>query len=257
MAVFNVQILNNSPALIVEVQDAGVPAVTYSQVRNSLGQYIYLVEAFYMYCTNLSQLIGLVNYNRYDADGNKFVTNIATTVDPYQDNTSIVVDLSDYNTDVVLNGNSSLSATILPNAEVKLTMYTKRITTSFGRNLQEFLYGEIISNNPNFFDNYGNLASIIALNEYLSVRPNPPATDGTFGGTLVMGAGKTWERDNGNTLYRRNELPVKGQQGFDEKVEEVKAEEVKEDIINQDNDKVPIVLISLAALSIAALFVKK
>jgi hypothetical protein len=118
------------------------------------------------------------------------------------------------------------------------------------------LYGEIISHNPNFFDNYGNLASIIALNEYLSLRPNPPATDGTFGGNLVMGGGKTWDRD-GKALYRRNELPVKGQQGFDEKVEEVEAEEVKEDIINQDNDKVPIVLISLAALSIAALFVKK
>lgn len=253
MAVFNVQILNNSPALLVEVQDSGVPAVTYSQVRNSLGQYIYLVEAFYMYCTNLSQLIGLVNYNRYDSDGNKFVTNIATTVDPYQDNTSIVVDLSDYGSDVVLNGNSSLSATILPNADVKITMYTKRITTSFGRNLQEFLYGEIISNNPNFFNNYGNLASIIALNEYLSERPNPPATDGSFGGNLVMGQGKSWEREDGETLYRRNEIPNKGQQGFNE----VKVEEVKEDVINQDNDKVPIIMISIAALSFAALLIKK
>ena len=252
MAVFNVQILNDSPALEVTVQDSGVPAVTYAQIKNSLGQYVYLVEAFYMYSENLSQLIGLVNYNRYDSDGNKIVTNIATTVDPYQDNTSIVVDLSDYNTDVVLNGNSSFSATILPNADVKLTMYTKRINNSFGKNLQAFLHGEIISHNPNFFDNYGNLASIIALNEYLSVKPNPPATDGNFGGNLVMGAGKTWERDNGHTLYRRNELPIKGEQGFNKK--EV---EIKEDIINQDNDKVPIVLISLAALSIAALFVKK
>jgi hypothetical protein len=250
VAVFNVQILNDSPALLVEVQDAGVPAVTYSQVRNSLGQYIYLVEAFYMYCSNLSQLIGLVNYNRYDADGNKFVTNIATTVDPYQDNTSIVVDLSDYNTDVVLNGNSSFSATILPNADVKLTMYTKRITTSFGINLQEFLYGEIISNNPNFFDNYGNLASIIALNEYLSTRPNPPATDGVFGGNLALGQGISWNKPQ-EGLYRRNEVPVKGEQGFEEK------EEVKPDIINQDNDKVPIVMLSIAALSVAVLLIKK
>jgi len=251
VAVFNVQILNDSPALLVEVQDAGVPAVTYSQVRNSLGQYIYLVEAFYMYCSNLSQLIGLVNYNRYDADGNKFVTNIPTTVDPYQDNTSIVVDLSDYNTDVVLNGNSSFSTTILPNADVKLTMYTKRITTSFGRNLQEFLYGEIISNNPNFFDNYGNLASIIALNEYLSTRPNPPATDGVFGGNLVLGKGISWNKPQ-EGLYRRNEVPVKGEQGF-----EGKEEVVKPDIINQDNDKVPIVMLSIAALSVAVLLIKK
>jgi hypothetical protein len=251
MAVFNVQILNDSPALLVEVQDAGVPAVTYSQIRNSLGQYIYLVEAFYMYCSNLSQLIGLVNYNRYDADGNKFVTNIATTVDPYQDNTSIVVDLSDYNSDVVLNGNSSFSATILPNADVKLTMYTKRITTSFGRNLQEFLYGEIISNNPNFFDNYGNLASIIALNEYLSIRANPPATDGVFGGNLALGQGISWNKPQ-EGLYRRNEVPVKGEQGFEEN-----QEVIKPDIINQENDKVPIVMLSIAALSVAVLLIKK
>ena len=249
MAVFNVQILNNSPALLVEIQDSGVPAVTYSQVRNSLGQYIYLVEAFYMYCTNLSQLIGLVNYNRYDADGNKFVTNIATTVDPYQDNTSIVVDLSDYNTDVVLNGHSSLSATRLPNADVKITMYTKRITTSFGRNLQEFLYGELISNNPNFFDNYGNLASIIALNEHLSTRPNPPATDGVFAGNLALGQGISWDKPQ-EGLYRRNEIPHKGEQGFEEK-------KVEPDIINQENDKVPIVMLSIAALSVALLLMKK
>ena len=251
MPVFNVQILNNSPALEVTVQDSGVPAVTYSQIRNSLGQYVYLVEAFYLYCTNLSQLIGLINYNRYDADGNKFVTNIATTVDPYQDNTSIVVDLSDYGSDVVFNGNSSISATILPNADVKITMYTKRINNSFGNNLQEFLYGEIISHNPNFFDNYGNLASIIAFNQYLSTNQNPASTDGTFGGNLALGEGITWERENGETLYRRNELPLKGKQGFEEEPEQVKY------IINQENDKVPIVMISLAALSIAALLIKK
>ena len=97
MAVFNVQILNNSPALIIEVQDSGVPSVTYSQVKNSLGQYVYLVEAFYLYSTVPQQLTGVVNYNRYDADGNKIVTNIATTVDPYQDNNlSIVVDLAHF-----------------------------------------------------------------------------------------------------------------------------------------------------------------
>jgi hypothetical protein len=130
-------------------------------------------------------------------------------------------------------------------------MYTKRINNSFGNNLQEFLYGEIISHNPNFFDNYGNLASIIALNEYLSTRPNPPAIDGVFGGNLALGQGISWNKPQ-EGLYRRNEVPVKGEQGFEEN-----QEVIKPDIINQENDKVPIVMLSIAALSVAVLLIKK
>lgn len=253
MAVFSPQILNNSPALEVTVQDSGVPPITYAQIKNSLGQYVYLVEAFYVYCTNLSQLIGTINYNRYDSDGNKIVTNIATTVDPYQDNTAIVVDLNQYGTDVVLNGNSSFSTTILPFAEVQLKMYTKRITNSFGRNLENFIIGEWLANRPDFFDNYGNLAAIQKTNEYIQHISLMKGLNGVFGGNLVLGEGnKSWSPEGNKDLPDGGTYVDK--QG---NVVEVKKEE-EEQVINQEQDKVPVVLLSIAAISLAAyLFQKK
>lgn len=162
MATFSPIITNvsSSPALVVTVADPGVPGVTYNQVKNSLGNYVYLLQGFYLRSTTLNQLIGAIKYLRYDADGNQIVTNITTTVDPYQDQNSIIVDLANFETDVIFNGNSSVQATILPFEQVELKMYFRRITSSFGRNLINFLVGERKANKPEFFDNYGNLFRI-------------------------------------------------------------------------------------------------
>jgi hypothetical protein len=142
------------------VADPGVPGVTYDQVKNSLGQYVYLLQGFYVQSTTLNQLIGAIKYLRYDADGNQLVTNITTTVDPYQDQNAIIVDLANFESDVIFNGNSSIQFTVLPSEQMQLKLYMRRITSSFGRNLKNFLVQEKISNKPHFFDNYGNLFRI-------------------------------------------------------------------------------------------------
>lgn len=162
MATFSPTITNvsSSPALVVTVADPGVPGVTYNQLKNSLGQYVYLLQGFYLQATTLPQLIGAIKYLRYDADGNQVVTNITTTVDPYQDQNSIIVDLANFETDVIFNGNSSVQATILGNEQLTLKLYTRRITASFGRNLTNYLVQEKIANKPDFFNNYGNLFRI-------------------------------------------------------------------------------------------------
>ena len=162
MATFSPIITNvsSSPALVVTVADPGVPGVTYNQLKNSLGQYVYLLQGFYLQATTLPQLIGAIKYLRYDADGNQIVTNITTTVDPYQDQKSIIVDLANFETDVIFNGNSSVQATILPFEQVQLKMFFRRITSSFGRNLINFLVQERKANKPEFFDNYGNIFRI-------------------------------------------------------------------------------------------------
>jgi hypothetical protein len=72
-----------------------------------------------------------------------------------------------------------------------------------------------------------------------------------FGGNLALGQGISWNKPQ-EGLYRRNEVPVKGEQGFEEN-----QEVIKPDIINQENDKVPIVMLSIAALSVAVLLIKK
>jgi hypothetical protein len=159
--IFAVNVINHTtPQVSVTVADSGVPAVTYSQIKNSLGTHIYNVERLYLNSNILQQLIGTIQYNRYDVDGNQNYNSIATTVDPYQPAKAINVDLKPYKNMFILNGNSNFSATILPLALVQVTLYCKRITNSFGANLNSFKIMEQIFRKPNFFTSYGDIDEI-------------------------------------------------------------------------------------------------
>jgi hypothetical protein len=137
--IFAPTIINNTkPQVSVQVADSGNPAVTYAQVKQSLGSQVYKVDEFYLYATTLSQLIGAILYNRYDVSGNIDKHSIVTTADPYQGTNAIYVDLTKYQNDVILNGNSSLQATILPNNYLQLKLICRRITNSFGMNKFNF-----------------------------------------------------------------------------------------------------------------------
>jgi hypothetical protein len=134
-------ITNTTPQVSVQVADGGNPAVTYAQVKQSLGNQVYKVDTLNIFANTISQLIGAIQYNRYDAVGNREIHSIVTTVDPYQATTSIFTDLTKYKNDVILNGNSTLQANILPNAFVLVTFYCRRITNSFG--LNKFNFSEL------------------------------------------------------------------------------------------------------------------
>lgn len=159
MPTFPVQIINNTiPALSVEVADSGVPAVTYQQVKQSLGTQVYKINELYIYSENINQLLGVIQYQRFDSDGNQTYSSIATTIDPYSGNAvAITIDLRQYQDDFILNGNSSFSSTILPNTYVQLKFWSNRVTNEFGRNLNNFQQIEIDANKPFFFNNYGSL----------------------------------------------------------------------------------------------------
>jgi len=134
-------ISNTTPQVSVQVADGGNPAVTYAQVKQSLGNQVYKVDTLNIFANTISQLIGAIQYNRYDAVGNREIHSIVTTVDPYQAATSIFTDLTKYKNDVILNGNSTLQANILPNSFVLVTLYCRRITNSFG--LNKFNFSEL------------------------------------------------------------------------------------------------------------------
>ena len=159
MPTFPVQIINNTiPALSVEVADSGVPAVTYQQVKQSLGTQVYKINELYIYSENINQLLGVIQYQRSDSDGNQTYSSIATTIDPYSGNAvAITIDLKQYQDDFILNGNSSFSSTILPNTYVQVKFWANRVTNEFGRNLNNFQQIEIDANKPFFFNNYGSL----------------------------------------------------------------------------------------------------
>jgi hypothetical protein len=118
-----------------------------------------------MQSPNLRQLIGTVQYNRYDVNGDRKITTIPTTVDPYQASSAIVGDLQQSDTYFILNGNSSLATTILPLTTLEFTLYCKRITNSFGANLNSFKIMEEIFRKPNFFKQYGDIEEIQKTNQ--------------------------------------------------------------------------------------------
>jgi hypothetical protein len=155
--IFPVQIINNTtPAISVTIADSGVPAVTYNQVNQSLGKHVYKIENLYLYSQNINQLLGTIQYQIFDSDGQQKYSSITTTIDPYQDNSFVVdVDLLKYVMDFILNGNSSLSSTILPNTYVQVKLFMRRITNSFGMNMDNFITIEKDANKPNFYNNYG------------------------------------------------------------------------------------------------------
>jgi hypothetical protein len=152
--IFNATIINHTtPAVSVKVADSS--GVTYNQVKESLGNQIYEVQGFYLYSTNTSQLIGTIQYQRYDSTGHQDITNIATVVNPYQNIGSLVVDLGNTPIPIILNGQSSVATTILAQTSLQIKFLSKRITNSFGMNLNNFRDMQRITNTE-FFDNYGN-----------------------------------------------------------------------------------------------------
>lgn len=150
---FSANIVNHTdPGVSVRVADSS--GVTYQQIKNSLGQHVYDVQGLYLYSENINQLIGVINYSRYDATGNQNITNIVTTVDPYEFGLSINVDLSKTAEPIIINGNNSFSTTILPNTYLEVQFFNKRQTNSFGMNLNNFRDIQRITRTE-FFDNYG------------------------------------------------------------------------------------------------------
>jgi len=160
---FPVQVINHPiPAVSVEVADSGVPPVTYAQIKQSLGRQVYEITNLYIYSENVNQLLGVIQYQIFDSNGDQNYSSIATTIDPYAGNAvAIDIDLKEYTQNFVLNGNSSFATTILPETYVQVKWYANRITNALGGNLENFKQIEIDSNKPNFFNNLGSPISQI------------------------------------------------------------------------------------------------
>jgi hypothetical protein len=152
--IFNAVVVNHStPAISVQVADSN--GVTYNQIKQSLGNQVYDVKGLYLYSANTSQLIGTLQYQIYESNGNQKITSIPTVVNPYQNIGALLVDLNGTtNTPVILNGQSSISTTIYPQTYLQVKFLSSRVTNAFGNNLANFRDMERITNTK-FFENYG------------------------------------------------------------------------------------------------------
>ena len=178
MATFTVNIINRTtPALSVGVEDAGssqasgqtIAPVTYNQLKNSLGQQAYKVNGFYLYSTNAQQLTSVIKYSIFDSGGNQDIANVVTQIDPFQAIPSLLVDLQGFGKEIILNGNSNVSVTILPFTSVQVKFLAERVSNALGMNYTNFEMIQEATNTEFFKDTYGSkLQSIIKTNEYIS-----------------------------------------------------------------------------------------
>ena len=159
------EIIYPQAGISVNAEDSGSPSITYSEIKQSFGQQAYLVKGLYLYSDNLNQLTGAIKYIRYDANGNQIVTNITTIIDPNQKAKSLFVDLQNFESDIIFNGNTYLSFDVLPETEIQVKFYTNRVTNQFGKNLNNFVEMERIARKPNFFKGYGDIPEIEETNE--------------------------------------------------------------------------------------------
>jgi len=152
--IFAVNVINNTqPAVSVQVADAGEFPLTYNQIKNSLGNQVYNIQGLYLYSNNLTQLLGVIQYQKYDSSGEQAVRSIALAVDPYQASNALNVDLRKDNAFYILNGNSSVSFTLLANTNLTFKMYTQRIKNTLGGIFSNFKMMEEIFK-PHFYDDY-------------------------------------------------------------------------------------------------------
>lgn len=176
-------IQNTSPQVAVTVADSGNPPITYNQIKQSLGSQVYNIDSFYLYSTVKNQLQGVIKYNRYDINGNVDVRNVVTTIDPYQLEAALYKDLTNYDFGFILNGNSSVQATILPQAYLVLRLFTRRLTNNFGEN-----------------KNFAEMESIFKKHYYSTIEG--------------------FDVDSGSINFE--DLPVKAQQDYIKIIEETK-----------------------------------
>ena len=128
---------------------------TYTQFKNSLGQYVYKVLRTYLYSTNPSQIQNVFLYMKYDSNGNQNFQNIISAISPYQLESSIYLELQDKN--LIIDGRDSVKFKMLPNTSLQIKLYVKRISS--GDELDDMGVNQFIEISDliidyDFFDDY-------------------------------------------------------------------------------------------------------
>jgi hypothetical protein len=103
-----------------------MPGITYQQFCNSLGQFDYKVGKMMVTAITLAQIFEIMQYNHFNADGNKHSESIVPNPDPYQYQASIEIALGN----VILDGRSNISMNILPNENIQLILKTDEVSYS-------------------------------------------------------------------------------------------------------------------------------
>jgi len=276
MATFTATKINHPiPALKVGVENAQVQdssgivirPVTYNEVKNSLGQQNYLVDGFYLYSENQNQLSSVIKYNNRNSTGAENISNVITMIDPFQLVPSLLVDLKNFGTDVILDGNSNIGTTILGNTTLQLKFLAKRIGNSFGGNYNNFQMIQQATSTKFFEDTYGAPLDLIKeRNKEVEKDLNIaiPETEPHHVQTLLTSGeeGKPLIMENGDVIYIKDGTPQwfteeeknitnrirRDQTDLDFKENKSKRKLPKK-FFEQNDNQLPLFLLGVAAIS--------
>ncbi len=152
MASFGVTVTaNTTPAIGITISGN----TTYTQLKNSLGQFVYNVSTVYLFSTLLNQIKGLFNYSKYDSSGNQNLQSILSVISPYQYQSSIYIDTSEKN--LILDGRDFVRFNMLPNSNLSIKLYCNRIATTDildYQNISNFVSLEKNMGDDDFFVQY-------------------------------------------------------------------------------------------------------
>jgi len=152
MASFGVTITSNTtPAIGITISGN----TTYTQLKNSLGQFVYNVFTVYLFSSLLNQIKGLFNYSKYDSSGNQNLQSILSVISPYQYQSSIYVDTSEKN--LIIDGRDYVRFNMLPNSNLQVKLYCDRVANTDyldAQGINNFVAVESNMNDTDYFDQY-------------------------------------------------------------------------------------------------------
>ena len=154
MPSFTVTINTNVPPAVSVTMTGNI---TYGQFKNSLGQFVYKVNKLYIFSPNQSQISQIYNYSKYDSDGNQNLQSVIPAVDPFQNQSSLFIELGERN--IVIDGRDYVDTVLLPNSTLQMKFYVDKISSSDKLDkdsLSNFDKLENAEGDNGFFENYTN-----------------------------------------------------------------------------------------------------
>jgi len=111
--------VQTTPAVLVTSSGASTP--TYEQIRRSLGDNVYNAYEVYFASNNFQQISGVLQFNKYDSNGNITNYDIVPFVSPYQKQKTLFFQLN--SRDTVIDGRNTFQFPLLPNTALNFKVF--------------------------------------------------------------------------------------------------------------------------------------
>ena len=130
------------------IQVSSVSGVSYYQIQQSIGTFVYLVNNIYMYSSNINQLLQPIGLKKYNKFGDKHIRVLQPMVDPYQ--SSSALNQTMLGLDYMFDSNNGFYPTISANTSINFQFSTTEISH------QDYLSGKTNFQDIEFLQGYIN-----------------------------------------------------------------------------------------------------